>query len=150
MNAKACVLALFASIPLCLVGCAADTEDDSADVEDGNPQEMNEAIAEGYSGMFHSPSGKNYCNIDPYKHGYVRCEWQGGGDWAMTLQAGERAHKTHVTDTVYAPAARTLQYGQVIKQGDLRCTVRRTTGITCKDIKTGHGFTMSVEHQTTF
>jgi len=151
MNPKFPVLALVASFALCFAGCAADTDDENDDVDEGPVAEMNEAIAVSYTGAFHSPTGKNYCYVSTYDGiDSVRCEWRGGGDHAMFLEEGKRARRINVTDTVFAANGKTLQYGQVIKHGDLRCTVDKVTGINCKSVKSGHGFRVSVEKQTTF
>src|SRR5437868_1827714 len=92
---------LFASLAFCLAGsgCVADAGDENADLEEGNVSEVNEAIAESFSGPFHSPTGKNYCWLATFGGiDSVRCEWQGGGDWAMELDEGKRGRKVHVTD----------------------------------------------------
>ena len=145
------LLAIAASLTFCLAGCAADIDEDDPEVEEGPVAEMNEALATSYTGAFHSPTGKNYCYVATFSGiDSVRCEWRGGGDHAMFLEEGKRARRINITDTVYAANGKTLQYGQVLKHGDLRCTVDRVTGITCKSVKSGHGFRVSVEKQTTF
>jgi hypothetical protein len=99
---------------------------------------------------FQSPSGKIGCAFysDAETPRFVRCDWNGGGDHALTLRETGKGRRTHITDTVRNPDAKVLAYGKTTTFGPLRCTSRRS-GLTCRN-KAGHGFTVSVEKQRVF
>jgi hypothetical protein len=109
------------------------------------------ARAEAAYHAFRSPSGKLGCAFysDRQTPRTVRCEWRGSNDVALTLQQRGQAHRVRITDTVRDPKARVLAYGRSTRFGKLRCTSRRT-GITCRSLRSGHGFLVSVEKQRTF
>ena len=54
-----------------------------------------------------------------------------------------------ITDTVSDPDAKPLAYGKSTTFGRLKCT-SRTTGITCKSLRSYHGFTVSTSNQRVF
>jgi hypothetical protein len=95
---------------------------------------------------FRSPTGKLGCAFyrDAHTPRQVRCDWQGGGDHAVMVPARGPARAIDVTDTVRNPEAPVLAYGRSTRFGALRCTSRRR-GITCRSLRSGHGFFVSVE-----
>ncbi len=99
---------------------------------------------------FRSPSGQLACAFysDAETPRFVRCEWDGVNDRAVTLGEAGKGRRVKVTDTVRNSKAKVLAYGKSTTFGKLRCTSRRT-GITCRS-KAGHGFTISVEKQRVF
>jgi Family of unknown function (DUF6636) len=99
---------------------------------------------------FRSPSGQLACAFysDAETPRFVRCEWDGVNDRAVTLGEAGKGRRVKVTDTVRNSKAKALAYGKSTTFGKLRCTSRRT-GITCRS-KAGHGFTISVEKQRVF
>jgi hypothetical protein len=101
--------------------------------------------------MFRSPTGKLGCAFfrDKGFPAEVRCEWHGGGDHAVRVALHGKAHRVHITDTVLDPHAKVLAYGKTKRFHGLRCR-SRTTGITCRSTKSGHGFKVSVEKRTIF
>jgi hypothetical protein len=60
-----------------------------------------------------------------------------------------KGKRIKITDTVFDPKAKPLAYGKSTSFGRLKCTSRRS-GITCRSLKSGHGFTVSVERQRVF
>lgn len=109
------------------------------------------ATAEAAYRTFRSPSGKVGCAFysDAETPPAVRCEWSNGGDHAVTLGVTGKAKRVDVTDTVMDARAKTLKYGRTTTFGKLRCT-SRTTGITCRSTRSGHGFRVSVSKQEVF
>ena len=99
---------------------------------------------------FKSPSGKLGCAFysDAETPRFVRCEWHGASDRAVTLTETGKGKRVRITDSVRNPKAKALAYGRSTTFGKLRCTSRRS-GITCRNPK-GHGFTVSVERQRVF
>ncbi|HWK26240.1 MAG TPA: DUF6636 domain-containing protein [Solirubrobacter sp.] len=99
---------------------------------------------------FRSPSGQLGCAFysDAETPRFVRCDWDGAADRAVTLTEAGRGKRVRVTDSVRNPKAKILAYGRATSFGKLRCTSRRS-GITCRNGK-GHGFTVSVERQRVF
>jgi hypothetical protein len=79
----------------------------------------------------------------------VRCEWRGSNDRAVILDETRKGKRIKVTDTVLDPKANVLKYGKSTRFGKLTCT-SRTSGITCKSSKSGHGFSVSVDKQRVF
>ena len=109
------------------------------------------ASAEAAYRAFRSPTGRLGCAFysDPRTPRTVRCEWQGSNDVAFTLQERGRARRVRISDTVRDPRAKVLAYGRSTGFGRLRCTSRRT-GITCRSLRSGHGFMVSVDRRRTF
>jgi hypothetical protein len=99
---------------------------------------------------FRSPSGQLACAFysDAETPRFVRCEWDGVNDRAVTLGETGKGKRVKVTDTVRNTKAKALAYGESTNFGHLRCTSRRS-GMTCKS-SSGHGFTVSVEKQRVF
>jgi hypothetical protein len=100
---------------------------------------------------FQSPSGRLGCAFysDAETPRQVRCDWAGGNDRAVVLAESGKGKRMKVTDTVRDPDARRLAYGRTTTFGKLRCTSRRS-GITCRSVRSGHGFTVSVDKQRVF
>jgi uncharacterized protein DUF6636 len=100
---------------------------------------------------FRSPSGKLGCAFysDAETPPFVRCEWRGSNDQALQIAETGRARLRHVTDTVLNPKAPVLRYGHRTTFRQLRCHSRRS-GITCRSLRSGHGFTVSVQKRELF
>src|SRR3954470_7107035 len=100
---------------------------------------------------FKSPTGKLGCMFysDPDVPPQVRCEWRGGNDRAVIVDETRKGKRIKITDTVLDPKAKVLAYGKRTRFGKLTCT-SRTSGITCKSSKSGHGFSVSVSKQRVF
>jgi hypothetical protein len=110
---------------------------------------------------FTSPSGKIGCQIDP---AMVRCDitertWSApprpadcpsvtGYGQGLTLQAGGRARFVCAGDTAMTQG-NPLAYGDWITAGVLRCDSAES-GITCRDVGTGHGFTVARQSYNLF
>jgi hypothetical protein len=52
-------------------------------------------------------------------------------------------------DTVLNRTQDVLQYGYGIRNGQMQC-ISQSTGVTCEDVATGHGFTLAKEAYTVF
>lgn len=100
---------------------------------------------------FRSPTGKLGCMFysDAQTPRHVRCEWRGGNDRALQLAESGKGKRIKITDTVFDPDAKPLAYGKSTTFGRLKCT-SRTTGITCKSLRSGHGLTVSTSKQRVF
>ena len=100
---------------------------------------------------FRSPTGNLGCMFysDAQTPRQVRCEWKGGNDRALMVNETGKGKRIKITDTVFDPDAKPLAYGKSTTFGRLKCT-SRTTGITCKSLRSNHGFTVSVEKQRVF
>jgi hypothetical protein len=100
---------------------------------------------------FRSPSGRLGCAFyaDAQTPRQVRCDWAGSNDTTVLLNERGKGRRARATDTVRSPSARVLAYGKSTTFGRLRCTSRRS-GITCRSLRSGHGFTVSVEKQRVF
>ena len=108
------------------------------------------SVAHGAYRDFQSPSGRIGCAFysDAETPRQVRCDWDGGGDRAITLNEAGKGKRIRISDTVRNPKAKVLAYGKSTSFGRLRCTSRRS-GMTCRS-RSGHGFTVSVERQRVF
>ncbi|GIF18554.1 hypothetical protein BJ973_008485 [Actinoplanes tereljensis] len=109
--------------------------------------------------MFQTPSKNIFCALIPSA---VRCDiaqnkWNVPSkpadcdlDWGRGayLEAG-RVGFTCTGDTLLGTATETLEYGRALRSGDVLCS-SESTGLTCKDEKTGRGFTMSVARYSFF
>ena len=100
---------------------------------------------------FRSPSGKLGCAFysDAEAPPFVRCDWRGADDRGVQLGETGRARIRHATDTVLNPDAPVLRYGHRTRFHKLRCRSRRS-GITCRSLRSGHGFRVSVEKRELF
>jgi hypothetical protein len=101
--------------------------------------------------QFRSPTGKIGCAFESGGglKPIVRCEWAGSNDRAVWVGRHGHAHHLRISDTVRDPHAAVLRYGHSKTFRRLKCTSRRT-GMTCKSLLTGHGFTVSVRRQRLF
>ena len=101
--------------------------------------------------QFRSPTGKIGCAFysDAETPREARCDWRGANDVTVTVDETHKGKRRKATDTVFDPKAKVLAYGHSLTFGKLRCT-SRTTGMTCRSAKSGHGFTVSVEKQRVF
>lgn len=112
------------------------------------------------SAAFVSPTGNIGCFIDKTT---VRCDIA-ERDWeppkppagceldygqGITLNAGGAAELVCAGDTVLGSGGQELAYGQSISAGLLRCESSER-GMTCRDIETGRGFTLSRESYEIF
>jgi hypothetical protein len=101
---------------------------------------------------FVSPTGNVSCMIDA---DWARCDIL-DNDWAppprpadcefdygqgISLAPGEQAEFVCAGDTVFGPDE-VLPYGDSITAGVLRCESAKS-GISCRDVQTGHGFSIS-------
>jgi uncharacterized protein DUF6636 len=108
---------------------------------------------------FTSPSGNVGCIIDS---AYVRCDIS-ERDWSppprpadcefdygqgISLSRGERAAFVCAGDTALG-GGEPLDYGQSVSAGLMQCDSAES-GITCRDTKTGHGFTIAREEYQVF
>jgi uncharacterized protein DUF6636 len=109
---------------------------------------------------FHSPSGNVGCKISPTG---VRCDID-QRDWSppprpadcrldyghgISIATGEPAHFVCAGDTArvlppYGGAGEPLAYGEAITAGPMRCDSAES-GMTCRDVGSGHGFSISRE-----
>jgi hypothetical protein len=109
---------------------------------------------------FHSPSGNVGCKISPTG---VRCDID-QRDWSppprpadcrldfgqgIAIGVGEEAHFVCAGDTVrvlppYGGAGEPLAYGEAITAGPMRCESAES-GMTCRDVGSGRGFSISRE-----
>jgi len=100
---------------------------------------------------FRSPTGnlgcQFYSDVDVSRQ--VRCEWKGGNDRALVLDETRKGKRIKITDTVFDPKAKVLAYGKSTTFGRLKCTSRES-GITCKSLRSNHGFSVSVQKQRVF
>ena len=80
---------------------------------------------------------------------FIRCDLRFLNDRAVILEAGRRARKVKVTDAVGDPSSPVLAYGRSRSFGRFTCT-SRTTGLTCRDRRSGHGFEVSRQRQRLF
>jgi hypothetical protein len=112
------------------------------------------AFPAGASAAFHqflSPSRNLACAFISGRNTprQVRCDWRGSNDRAVVLRQRGRAHKVHVTDSLLDSHAQVLRYGHSKRFGRLKCTSRRT-GMTCRSLRSHHGFTVSMRRQRLF
>jgi len=109
--------------------------------------------------FFQTPSKNIICDLSPSA---VRCDivhksWSPPAkpsscelDWGngMHITAG-KAGITCAGDTLIGTASETLGYGQADRSGSVLCT-SESSGLTCKDEKTGRGFTLAVSRYSLF
>ncbi|MEA2974397.1 MAG: hypothetical protein QOG82_2855 [Actinomycetota bacterium] len=109
---------------------------------------------------FTSPTGNIGCYISPES---VRCDI-GDRDWepppkpadcdldygqGIALAAGGSPRIVCAGDTARARGTDPLPYGQSIQAGSMRCDSSES-GMSCRDVETGRGFTISREDYTFF
>jgi hypothetical protein len=109
--------------------------------------------------MFRTPSQNIACALteSAVRCDIVRKSWKPPAkpvdcdlDWGngMAVSAG-RATFTCAGDTLVGTSETTLEYGQALRSGSVRCESAHV-GLTCKDDKTGHGFTLASGRYTLF
>jgi hypothetical protein len=100
---------------------------------------------------FQTPSKRIVCAYvtGVGERAFVRCDLRFLNDRAAVLEAGRKARKVKVTDAVGDPRSPVLAYGKSRSFGRFTCT-SRTTGLTCRDRRSGHGFEVSRERQRLF
>ncbi len=130
----------------------------TTDATDGSPPPADVTVDE--SAAFQTPSGNIGCFIDKRQ---VRCDidkrsWKptpapsdcqldyGQG---ISLTAGAGAEFVCAGDTVLGSGGQTLEYGQAIAAGLLRCESAED-GLTCTDTENGSGFFLSQESYRIF
>ena len=138
---SACTLALFAAVTLATASTAAA-----------------ETIV-----SFNSPSKNIGCTVGS-SFG-ARCDirhkdWSRGPrpkgcptivDWGQGLIVGKsgKGHIVCAGDTAFDPNGATLAYGKSRTVGRFKCT-SRTSGMTCKNTRNGHGFFLSKQKYRLF
>jgi hypothetical protein len=80
----------------------------------------------------------------PAKPADCELDWGNG----MYIEAG-RAGMTCTGDTLLGSAKDTLAYGKGLRSGTVACE-SANTGLTCRDEKTGRGFTLAVARYSIF
>src|SRR5689334_22167241 len=109
--------------------------------------------------FFRTPSKNIICDLNPSE---VRCDilhksWSPPAkpsscelDWGngMYISAG-KAGFTCAGDSLIGVAGETLEYGHADRSGSVLCT-SESSGLTCKDEKTGRGFTLAVARYSLF
>ncbi|GAB2624478.1 hypothetical protein Aab01nite_18200 [Paractinoplanes abujensis] len=108
---------------------------------------------------FQTPSKNIVCALTSSE---VRCdiaqkEWSAPAkpadcelDWGngLVVTDGEAAYSC-AGDTLLGSARTTLQYGSALRAGTVRCD-SASSGLTCKDEETAHGFTMATAKHRLF
>jgi hypothetical protein len=108
------------------------------------------ARAEAQLLAFKSPSGNITCVMSTSDGAFAQCELRsmriGGG---FMVPAHGRVHRYDVGDDDLAARRFVLRYGRSRSLGRFQCTSRES-GMTCRNRRSGHGFTISRERQDTF
>jgi hypothetical protein len=100
---------------------------------------------------FKSPSGNVACVISTDRENglFAQCELKSKG---VGYSVRRRGRVTTYDGRGYDDLAGqrfVLRYGRSIRRGDFRCT-SRMSGMTCRSLVSGHGFTLSRERQRRF
>ena len=109
--------------------------------------------------FFRTPSKNIICELNP---SVVRCDilhksWSPPAkpsscelDWGngMYISAGKAAF-TCTGDSLISAPSETLEYGHADRSGSVLCT-SESSGLTCKDEKSGRGFTLAVSRYSLF
>jgi hypothetical protein len=98
---------------------------------------------------FSTPSKRILCAYVSGDETLIRCDLLFLNDRAAVLNAGKRARLVKVSDVIGDIHARVLRYGTTRAFGRFTCT-SRTTGLSCRDRRSGHGFEVSRERQRLF
>ena len=109
------------------------------------------AAAQAADTTFRTPSGKILClYFDPPEEApQIRCDLLFLNDRAAILRSSGKARIIKVTDAAGHPRSRAIAYGTSRRFGIYTCTSRRS-GLTCRNRRSGHGFTVSRESQKVF
>jgi hypothetical protein len=109
------------------------------------------AAAQGVYRTFQTPSGQIMCayfdasNAAPQ----IRCDLLFLNDRAAVITRSGKGRIVKVTDAVGDPKSRKLAYGTSARFGVYTCTSRRS-GLTCRNRRSRHGFTVSRQSRTVF
>lgn len=99
---------------------------------------------------FKSPSGNITCVMSSSNGAFAQCELRsmriGGG---FMVPARGRVHRYDVDDDDLADQRFVLPYGRSRSLGRFRCSSRES-GMSCRNRRSGHGFTISRERQRIF
>jgi uncharacterized protein DUF6636 len=105
-----------------------------------------------------SPSGNIICmymaptNLAQPGKTFVRCDAlqtnKGSSRSAQVAPRG-RASIFQASDAAGGTPQPVLPYGKTFSRGPFRCT-SKVAGMTCRSVRSGHGFTLSRERQLTF
>ena len=102
---------------------------------------------------FHSPSRNIRCVIAATA--LARCDiaeraWSPPpkprscpGDWGNGMQVAPEGFGRFTCANDAVPAGRELAYGDSIRRGPFRCTLRHRRGMRCVNLGTAHGFALS-------
>ena len=100
---------------------------------------------------FRSPSGNITCVISTESGGFAQCELRskrfGGG--FMVPAAGRVSRYDVAPDDDVAGRRFVLAYGSTTRLSVFACTSRQR-GMTCRNTRTHHGFTISRQRQSVF
>jgi hypothetical protein len=106
---------------------------------------------------FQSPSGNIHCYVSTGRRsGQARCDIlqksfdepvtppRCQGDYGNAVGVGKRGRASFlcVFDSAVNPDSRVLRYGRTVRVGAFRCTSKRS-GMTCRNVRSGHGFTLA-------
>jgi hypothetical protein len=118
----------------------------------GPPREVDEA-------MFRTPSRNISCALtkSAVRCDIVRKTWEPPAkpadcelDWGNGLVISDgSATITCAGDSLAGVSASTLEYGEALRSGTVRCD-SESTSLSCEDEKTGHGFTLASSRYTLF
>jgi hypothetical protein len=131
----------------------------SARVGFGGPASAAPVVSEVDEVIFRTPSKNIFCALHPSG---VRCDilrktWKPPAkpadcelDWGngLYLSSG-RTGITCTGDSLVGAATETLEYGRGYRSGDVRCD-SESSGLTCKDEKSGRGFTLASARYSLF
>lgn len=78
----------------------------------------------------------------PRPDGAAECQGAGTGANAITLDVGSKPAWMCVGEFWGGPGVAVLAYGSKVTNGNTEC-LSETTGMTCRDLSTGHGFKLS-------
>ena len=159
---------LVALLSLAIAACSSDggsggtpsrTTVASAHAGFGAPSAASIVVTEVDEVFFQTPSKNIFCDLSASA---VRCDiitksWSPPAkpsscelDWGygMHITAG-KAGFTCAGDTLIGTATVTLEYGHADRSGSVRCT-SQSSGLTCRDEKTGRGFTLAIARYSLF
>jgi hypothetical protein len=152
-------LALAACTPDSGSGSGPSTPPASAHAGFGGPASPALAISDVSEAMFQTPSKNIFCALTksavrcdilrktwtpPAKPADCELDWGNG----MHIDAGQ-AGMTCAGDTLIGSAQQTLEYGKGLRSGTVECE-SVSSGLTCRDEKTGRGFTLAVARYSIF
>lgn len=100
---------------------------------------------------FQTPSKRIMCAYigQTTRSAEIRCDLTFLNDVAYVVGPKGKGRRVHVTDAVGDPKAKVVAYGHSVSYGRYTCT-SRTSGLTCRNRATKHGFTVSREKRRVF